>query len=343
MPTITKKTTHNIESHCLKLFRFIGQRSKDDKSSEGEKFMDWEKYATTGVIVKPQIFSVFGPNGVGKTTLGCAFGDAMIIDLEDGSRNIAGVKRYPKEAFPKFQSFKDFLFHLLGSSSKEQTLVIDSLEALEDLISSHVCEDAQVDSIEKAYGGFGKGMVRMREIMGDVMRTLQMIRDRRDMNIVIVAHSQMKPHTDPVTNQTYDRITIRANDKFAAVVKDLSDTILFIKPKVYTEASKNNPSKMKATSLGERVIHTAWSAAFDAKSRYSLPVEITYTLETLPDVVKILKGSEAEVLEKEIYDLLPLVADSDKAKAAVTKLKEACGDVLKLRAIRDRIMEITNK
>lgn len=307
--------------------------------------MSFESFASEGVIIKPQVFLIYGPNGVGKTTLACSMGNAAIVDLEDGSRNIKGVKRYHKAAFPDWTTLKDFLFQVHSGVllSDKDTLVIDSLEVIERLASQHVCKDSDVDSIEKAYGGFGKGFIRMRELMGDLMHLLQMIRDERAMSVVIVAHSQVKTHTDPTSNQTYDRYTLRANDKFAAVVKDLSDTVLFIKPKVYTEKSKQNPQKTSASSAGERVIHTEWSAAFDAKRRYSLPSELVFTLETIGDVVAILKGSESDVLENEIDGLLMLVKDETKMKAASQKKQDAKGDVVKLRAIKERLLELTSQ
>ncbi|MCA6566603.1 MAG: ATP-binding protein, partial [Pseudanabaena sp. M151S2SP2A07QC] len=248
--------------------------------------------ATSGVLIRPQVYTVYGPNGVGKTTLACSFEEPIILDLEDGSGFVGGVKRLGSGLLPDFATVESTVTELLSAKHTYKTLVIDSLEALESLISKALCEANEVDSIEAI--GFGKGYVMAREKMEGLMLKLRGLRDAKKMNVIIVAHSTVKSFNDPKSNSTYDRYILRSNDKLASVVKDLSDSIFFINNKVLTQDSKQNPNKSKAFSTGERVIHTVWSHAYDAKSRYPVKEEISFTLDNVSQVVEELKPKSGE-------------------------------------------------
>jgi AAA domain len=304
--------------------------------------VDWNEVGSSGLLTKAQILTLFGPNGVGKTTLACAFDNSAIIDLEDGSNNNTDVKkRWSKSLFPTLKEFKALLSWVLTKEHSYKTLVIDSIESLESLIHLHICTEdgSETKSIEDI--GYGKGYVKAREHMEEIMHTFQKIRDDRGMYVVIVGHSQVKTFTDPSTNQAYDRYIMRANDKLASVVKDLSDTVLFIKQQVFTEKSKVNPNKAKASSTGERVIYTEWSHAHDAKTRYSLPEEIPYTLENKLEVVETIKGKSGDDLMKEITALKTKVSDKEKIPAIDKALLAAKGNSDALISIKARLVELT--
>lgn len=304
--------------------------------------MNWNDLGTSGLLTKPQVITIFGPNGVGKTTLACAFEASAIIDLEDGSFNNTDLKkRWEKKHFPTLKEFLAVLDFIHTGKHDYKSLVVDSIEALESLIHQTICADdgSETKSIEDI--AYGKGYVKAREQMEKIMQKFQQIRDEKGMFVLIVGHSQVKTFTDPATNQAYDRYIMRANDKLASVVKDLSDTVLFVKQQVYTEKSKTNANKAKASSTGERVICTTWSHAHDAKTRYSLPSEISYTLENKTQVVEMLKGISVEDVVKEITELKKLVTDSSKLPAIEKAIETAGTNRETLTAIKVRLLEIT--
>lgn len=294
--------------------------------------------ATSGVLIRPQVYTVYGPNGVGKTTLACSFEEPIILDLEDGSGFVGGVKRLGSGLLPDFATVESTVTELLSAKHTYKTLVIDSLEALESLISKALCEANEVDSIEAI--GFGKGYVMAREKMEGFMLKLRGLRDAKKMNVIIVAHSTVKSFNDPKSNSTYDRYILRSNDKLASVVKDLSDSIFFINNKVLTQDSKLNPNKSKAFSTGERVIHTVWSHAYDAKSRYPVKEEISFTLDNVSQVVEELKPKSGEDVLFTINQLKVKVADSDLLSKIEKAITEAGGNPIKLEAIKARLQQL---
>lgn len=292
--------------------------------------------AVSGVIVKPQIYLIYGPNGAGKSTLASAFESSLMLDLEDGSSFISGISRISAEALPKLQTVEEAVKELLGQHIYK-TLIIDSLESLETLIQKHLCEQHKVQSIEGI--PFGKGFVMAREIMEDFMKLLQSLRDQKQMNVIIVAHAQNKTHTDPISNVAYDRYTLRANEKLANVVKDLSDSIYFLTFKVDT-VTQAGKEKVKAYSSNQRIIHTRWSAGFDAKSRFPVEAEIAFDMNQIAEVVKKLLPSKPEDIMAQIENLLPQIKDQttrEKARASATENKN---NLQKLVAIKQRLEEL---
>ena len=292
--------------------------------------------AKSGVNIKPQIYLIYGPNGAGKSTLASAFDSAIMLDLEDGSNFIAGMTRLTLNELPSLQKVEEVIKELVGAH-EFKTLIIDSLESLETLIQKHLCEQHKVQSIEGI--PFGKGFVMAREIMEDFMKLLQSLRDQKQMNIVLVAHSQSKVHTDPVSNTAYDRYTLRANEKLANVVKDLSDSIYFLTFKVET-VSQTGKDKVKAYSSNQRVIHTRWSAGFDAKSRFPVDAEIAFDLNQVSDVVKKLIPSKPEDILAQIENLLPQIKDQATRERAKSSALENKNNLQKLVAIKQKLEEL---
>jgi adenylate kinase family enzyme len=296
--------------------------------------------ATRGMLFKPQIYTFFGPNGVGKTTLACAFENAVIVDLENGSGFVDNVERIKADDVKDFQSFMDFLNNEMLGNHDFKTLVIDSVEALESLIHQKVCSDHQVSGIESV--GFGKGYVYSRECMESVMQTLGRIRDQKGMNIILVAHSVTKTHNDPNENVSYDRYILRANDKLASIVKDYSDSIFFLTYKVDTVKIKDK-EKVKAYGDGGRILYTEWRPGFDAKSRYPLDFEIEFELSKIAEVVEKLKPTKPEDVYKQCLSLVAQIQEQDKKEKATKLVEENKSNIHKLIAYKKRLEEIRGK
>jgi RecA-family ATPase len=289
--------------------------------------------ASSGVLMRPQVYLIYGPNGVGKTTLASAFDQAIMLDLENGSGFISGITRLTPEVLVDFDAVDRVVDELL-SGSQFKTLIIDSLESLETLIQQRITAKHNASSIEDI--PYGKGLVMAREDAEELMKKLHRLRDQRQMNIVIVAHSQTKTFTDPNQNVAYDRYMIRANEKLANVVKDLSDSIFFITYKVET-ITQAGKEKVKAYSSNERVIHTRWSSGFDAKSRFPVEAEIVFDLSKVSDVVKRIQPSAPEDLCAQIENLLPQIADAATREKASVLYQDNKSNIQKLVAIKQRL------
>lgn len=289
------------------------------------------KSVTAGKQVGAQIHTIVGHNGVGKTTWAASFPNALVIDLERGSNHLS-VTRLTPDQIPTFEVFIKTLKELGNTKHGYQSLVIDSVEALEGLISDFVCAEGKVGSIEKYDGGYGKGYTRTREVMREIMQELQFLQGK-GITSILVAHTQVKNITDPATNQAYDRVIMRCNDKMAAIIRDLSDNVFYATHKVFTTEAKG---KTKAFGDGQRVMYTQFRPGFDAKNRLDLPLELPLSYEAFIEA----QGVEGDV-ESVVADIKQ-IADGldDKLKSDVAAMLEKFkNNPVKLKEVKNRLMK----
>jgi GTPase SAR1 family protein len=111
-------------------------------------------------ISKPQdrsvIVTIIGDSGLGKTSLAATFPKPIFIRAEDGLQAIKSDAR--PDAFPLLSKVDDLweqLKALVIEQHDYQTVVIDSVTALERLFTQHVIDSdpKQPRSINQALGG----------------------------------------------------------------------------------------------------------------------------------------------------------------------------------------------
>jgi hypothetical protein len=288
---------------------------------------------TTGKQIGPQIHTIAGNNGVGKTTWAASHPSTLILDLEKGSEHI-DVARISSDKIKNLSSFREVLKELTETKHDFQNICIDSVEALEGLIADAVCAEGKVQSLEDFGGGYGKGYSRTREIMREIMIDLQGLKTK-GITSILVAHTQVKTVTDPATNQSYDRVIMRCNDKMAAVVRDLSDNVFYATYKVFT--TKEN-GKTKAFGDGQRVMYTQWRPGFDAKNRLELPLELPLSYDAFAEACQIKPDANIEDLLVDITSMSEKIDAALKANVAAQVEKFKTNPV-KLKEIKNRLMK----
>lgn len=248
---------------------------------------------TSGKIKRPQKVVVYGPEGIGKSSLGAAFPGALLLDVENGSGHL-DCDRIIVDSLSDVNEVLDQLFSGHGSfDGKEfRSVVIDTADWLEQLIVKAVCDQAEVNGIEDI--GFGKGYVYVSE---DMMTTLNKLDQLVNigMNVLIVAHSQVKKREEPGTDGAYDRYELKCSKRITALLMEWSDAVLFINYKVTVE--KDADGKTRATGGTDRLLMTEHTAAFDAKNRWGLPAEVKVGPEEDPLPAEILEHLQTEPFE----------------------------------------------
>jgi hypothetical protein len=287
---------------------------------------------TSGTEIKPLITVIYGPNGVGKTTLATSAEKSIILDLEDGSGFISGVDRLSPTNLPDLRTLKSAVAEVI-SSNKYKNMVIDSLESLESLVHKDICLSEKVSSIEAI--PYGKGYMMARESFESFMKLLQEAK-KSGLSSTLIAHSQVKTFTDPNGNVQYDRYIMRLNDKAAGVVKDLADCVYFLTFKVDTVSQKGK-DKVKAFGGDERALFTQWRPAHDGKSRYPVDYEINFTLDNIQEVLEKLTPKCATDLYKIAVHLLSQIKDEKLKATAGPAIESVKDDSAKLQAYISRL------
>lgn len=222
---------------------------------------------------RPVLVTICGDAGLGKTSLACTFPNPIVIRAEDGLQAIPAAQR--PDAFPVIQKEADLweqIKALLQEEHEYKTLVIDSVTALERMFVQHVIDSDPKNprSINQALGGYGAGMQAVAGMHQRVRKACGMLNDRKQMNIVFVAHADTEtielPDSDP-----YTRYNLRLSKKSIAPYVDDVDLVGFIKLETFT---MGDGERKKAVSDGTRLLVTYATAANISKNRYGITEDL---------------------------------------------------------------------
>jgi len=297
--------------------------------------MEILKKITKGRIKKPFFMLLAGPPGIGKTTFAAGSENALIIGPEEGSYNL-DVSRAPKAN--SLNDILNVIDELRSQDHEFKTLVIDSLSATEPLVWEAVCKVDGSKSIEQAQGGFGKGYTMANKMWQNLISSLHSLRDEKNMNIIVIAHSMIKPFNDPMLAQPYDRYVISLNEKASALWSREVDVIGFANYEIFLKIGQTE-KKNKALSENNRILYLNRRPEFEAKNRLGLPDEMPLLFSEFENHLKNAYSiGSVESITLEIQDLLQEVKDQDLKDKITASIIGA--NQQKLMQIKNRIKEI---
>ena len=228
---------------------------------------------TSGTVAKPQRVVIYGPEGIGKTTLAAQFPSPLFIDTEGGSGHL-DVRRLPSP--DSWQMLVDEVTWVRDFPAEcGGTLVVDTADWAEALCAKHICSKAGKDGIEDF--GYGKGYTYVKEEFGRLLNLLSECVER-GLNVVVTAHAQIVKFEQPDEAGAYDRWEMKLSRRqVAPLLKEWADAVLFCNYKtvVIKETDKDGKvTKARATGGRNRTIFATHAATWDAKNRWGLPDEV---------------------------------------------------------------------
>ena len=238
---------------------------------------------TRGRIHKPIKCLIYGPEGIGKSTLASKFPEAVFIDTE-GSTSHMDVVRFPDPG--TWTQLLDTVREAAGEPDDVcKTLVIDTADWAERLCIDHVLAVNKWSSIEAP--GYGKGYVYIKEEFSKLLNLLSIVISK-GKNVVLTAHSQMRKFEQPDELGAYDRWELKLSKQVAPLVKEWADMILFCNYKTMV-INVDNKGAMKGKNKaqgGRRIMYTQHHPCWDAKNRFGLPEELDMDYEAIRSVVE---------------------------------------------------------
>ena len=229
-----------------------------------------------GKIHRPQKAVIYGPEGVGKSTLAGRFPEPVFLDTEGGTHHL-DVARFDVGA--NWEDITAAIGQLAKADHPFKTLVIDTADWLEKRLIEHLCRKANKDSIEDF--GYGKGWVILAEEFARFLHSLDALL-ARGMHVVFLAHATVRTFEAPDQAGSYDRFELKLSKQVAPLVKEWADLVLF--GNYVTKIAEKDNGKMRGVGGKERVIFTTHAAAYDAKNRHGLPDKVPFTAESLAPV-----------------------------------------------------------
>lgn len=220
---------------------------------------------TRGKRTTPQRVVLYGPEGIGKTSLAAQFPGAVFLDTEGSTRNF-DVARYPDPN--SWAMLLQTVQFALDHPQNQQTLVIDTSDWAEKLCVQAVCDRAGKTGIEDF--NYGKGYVYLKEEFAKLLTLLDGVIDA-GVHVVLTAHAALRKIELPDEMGAYDHWELKLSKQVAPMVKEWADLLLFANYKTILVKDPNGKGKAQG---GRRVLYTSHHPCWDAKNRHNLPPEL---------------------------------------------------------------------
>lgn len=241
---------------------------------------------STGKRNRPQRIVIYGLEGIGKSQLASQFERPYFIATEEGVDHLDVASIEPKTA----AEVETAIRNLITLPHDYKTAVIDTADWWEKFHNEAVCQKHEKEGM--ADFGFNKGVEYVAEEMMKGLALLNELRAKRNMHIVLLAHSTVTKFKDPLSQEPYDRYELKLSKAVSKLVKEWCDHLLFYNYK--TLFAKDKQNKMQVLGGKERQLETEHCARFDAKNRWGLPPTVAVPKAGLPpDIERALAGGVA--------------------------------------------------
>lgn len=277
----------------------------------------------------PPRILIAGPEGIGKSTIASQSPNPLFICSEDGLTGLEHVARLSPAGLDELNQLLD---ELSRDAAGYKSLVIDTADWLERMIYEGICKRDGKANIEDY--GYGKGYTIAEQELVTILSKLDAIRHNQKLWIIVLSHVQIRTFQDP-RGDSWDRYEMKGNKKFTGIFREWPDACLFAVFEVFK--TKDKGSQKEKTIGGDRVLHTQWSPAWDAKNRLNLPDSIPLNWDDLAGEITANSPSTMREKVKALYATAKLddagkarwdkflaginTLPPDKLKAAIQKLE----------------------
>lgn len=231
-----------------------------------------------GKLNRAQRVILYGPEGVGKSTLAAAFPHPLVLDTEDGSHHL-DVDRVPVARLADIvQAIAEVQQMQSAGTCAYESLVIDTADALWRMCAEQVCLDNNWKNIEQP--GYGKGYAIASARFTGLFRSLDQLM-RGGMHVVIVCHMKVVKVNLPDAPE-FSRYCLKVSaptsqaETAREFLKEWCDALIFCAIRNEVDGLKG-----KAVRANERVAFCTSNPHCESKNRLGLPPEVPLTPEAL--------------------------------------------------------------
>lgn len=297
---------------------------------------------------KPARIMIYGIEGVGKSTLGANADNPIFITPEGGADHLKRQDGKPIAEIENVSTWglvRKAVNDLIREEHDFKTLVLDSADWLEKLCHAQITGSSPKDII-RINGGYGAGFREAEKLHRELIEDLSVLRIKRNMNIIVTAHYQVKEVKDPDMLEDYDSYMIKCDEKVSSLWREWVDALLFARFKTFINKSDDD-SRARAFGDDERMVYTVKRPAFQAKNRYGLPSEMDFK-EDFWQVLRgyINKGIQPDPIENlsDVYQETIHIAkkvNNDKTREVIHEtIDRSKDDLAELRKIRSRLNQM---
>lgn len=285
------------------------------------------------IKVRAPKVTIYGGPGIGKTSRAAEVQDLLLLNCEDGTDGML-ISKYPVEVDENGKVLRDVIktypeliqavYDVYEQDAGFKALGIDSISTVEQLIWDQVCREKGVRNIEDI--PYGKGYKFATTYWDQLRDGLERIRNKRNMLILLLAHSEVKRFDDPM-GDGYDRYRLKLHETAAKTMIEWSDVVMFADDKKFSTTAETgfNKTITKVTG-GGRVLYTQEDPRFVAKNRYGLPKELPLSwpafMNAMAASYAATAAKQAQVFTQEVTQQAPIQDEPQPTETEVTQQVE---------------------
>ena len=228
---------------------------------------------TKGIQPKQRRVLLYGQHGVGKSTWAAEAPEPIFLNFEDGLADINCEATKPLKTIGEVNECLSFL---LTQKHEYNTCALDTVDWFESLVMAKVAQEFGEETYQEI--DYGRGAGRVTAGWQWLLSTLDMLRDERGMNIVLLSHARIEKFNNP-HGAAYDRYVPDLSKQAFGLAQEWCDEVLFAQFRVLATEQKESFGSKRTIAVGgkERYIVTSEAASCMAKNRLRLPEELPMT------------------------------------------------------------------
>ena len=184
---------------------------------------------------------LIGESGIGKTTVMSAVCEKLVgedgyivldIGKENGTDCINNITAEKIESYAKWEEVTNDIINNKKDYPNLKIVVVDTMDQLLAITEPYAIsawnkanigtkDFKKATTLNAAWGGFGKGMDKVLELILDKIEKLRMV----GVKVWFCGHTKTKEITDPLTSNTYTSLTADATQKYFVGIKTKFDVV----------------------------------------------------------------------------------------------------------------------
>lgn len=225
----------------------------------------------------PQIITICGDAGTGKSSLAATFPKPIFLRAEDGVARVPAAFRPPAlPVIAEAEHVWEQITALIHEPHDYQTAVFDTISALDRVFVSHILKvDGKAKSLNAAMGGYGAGFNMLASMHQRVRKGAELMRQRRGMNVIFIAHAEVD-RVSPPDGDDYSRYSLRMthNKSLPPYVDDV-DAVGFLRQEMFIKGDADDRKRAISTEGRELVCHLTASNVSKNAWGVTEPIKVT--------------------------------------------------------------------
>lgn len=233
------------------------------------------KPLTRGKEKKPLKLFIYGRNGIGKTTFASQMDSPVLLDLEDNASHLT----VDRQLLTNYRDIQSFLLALKTQEHPFKTVILDSVDVLEDLMIEDILNRHQVKTL-KDVGGYGAGYAELTAEFANLMKRMDAL-FKQGLNVTFLGHETVTRVEEP-GEKIYDRVAPAIREANYSQICNWCFGVFYATSAVNRGAAEDTGFNQKRTRnvnrASDRILYTTPSAAHLAKNVFELssPIPLDY-------------------------------------------------------------------